>query len=140
MAPTGENGRGGLLRSSFLLRLRGRQPEAWRALLELYGPLVYSWCRGRWGLAPEDAGDVLQEVMARVLESIGDYRGGNFVAWLRTITRSRVADRFRKGDLRGAGGSDALRRLGELADPRSEPGGAESRLRKNRTTPDSAAS
>ncbi len=121
MTPTGEDGRGGPLRSSFLLRLRGRQPEAWRALVQLYGPLVYSWCRRRWGLAPEDAGDVMQEVMARVVESIGDFRGGNFIAWLRAVTRSRVADRFRKGNLRGAGGSEALRRLGELEDPRARP-------------------
>jgi RNA polymerase sigma-70 factor (ECF subfamily) len=120
MAPAGESSCGGSLRSSFLLRLRGRQPEAWQALLRLYGPLVYSWCRSRWGLDPEEAADVLQDVMLRVVEALGDFRGGNFVAWLRTITRSRVADRFRRGEFRGAGGSQALQQLAELEDPRAE--------------------
>lgn len=122
MPPTGESGRADSLGSSFLLRLRERDPDAWRGLLHLYGPLVYSWCRTRWGLSPEDAADVLQDVMRSVVESIADFRRGNFVTWLRTITRSRVADRFRKGnDPRGVGGSNALGRLAELADPRAGP-------------------
>jgi RNA polymerase sigma-70 factor, ECF subfamily len=122
MAPIRESGPADSFGSSFLVRLRGRDPEAWRGLLQLYGPLVYSWCRTRWGLAPEDAGDVLQDVMKCVLESIGDFRGGNFVAWLRAVTRSRVADRFRNVAPQGAGGSDALRRLAEVADSRAEHG------------------
>lgn len=87
--------------------LKGRQPEAWQRFLRLYGPLVYSWCRTRWQLRPQDAADVLQEVVVRVLESIPGFRGGNFVAWLAKVTRSQVVRHFERHSTQAAGGSDA---------------------------------
>src|SRR2546429_6346288 len=47
--------------------------RSWRRLADLYGPLVYGWCRGR-GLQPADAEDVLQEVFLTVASRIGDFR------------------------------------------------------------------
>jgi hypothetical protein len=44
--------------SSLLLRLTERDPEAWQRFVRLYDPLVYSWCRGRWGLPPADDADL----------------------------------------------------------------------------------
>ena len=38
---------------SLIARLQNRQPEAWEQLLNLYGPLIYSWCR-QSELSPED--------------------------------------------------------------------------------------
>jgi RNA polymerase sigma-70 factor (ECF subfamily) len=122
MPPTGDTGSAGALASSLLVRLKGGDAKAWDGLLQLYGPLVYSWCRTRWDLSPEDAADILQDVMKCVLQSLGNYRGGNFVSWLGSITRSRVIDRLRDGGPRAAGGSGALQRLGELTDPRPGPG------------------
>jgi RNA polymerase sigma-70 factor (ECF subfamily) len=106
--------------SSWLRRLPERDPEAWQQFLRLYGPLVYSWCRARWHLSPVDAADILQDVAARVLEVIGDFRGGNFVAWLEKITRSRVANFCRKNPTRAPGGSDAQHLLAEIVDHRAE--------------------
>lgn len=109
----------GTTSSGLLGRLKAREPAAWRQLADLYGPLVYSWCR-RHGLRPEDAADVLQEVMAAVATAIDrfqiDRRGGRFRGWLWTITRSKVFDHFRRqaGREEATGGSDALRRLADL--------------------------
>lgn len=105
--------------SSLLVRLRQRDGAAWQGFLDLYGPLIYSWARSRWHLAPADAADLLQDVVGRVLEAIEGYRGGNFVAWLDAITRSQAADFFRKNPHRAAGGRDTL---AQLPDPRGEPG------------------
>jgi RNA polymerase sigma-70 factor (ECF subfamily) len=113
--------------SSLLLGLQERAPDAWQRFLRLYGPLVYSWCRGRWQLEPADAADIMQDVVTRVLEAIVDYRGGNFVAWLDRITQSRVANHFRKDPARAAGGSAAQDLLGEVPDqPEEAPSGSDS--------------
>jgi RNA polymerase sigma-70 factor (ECF subfamily) len=55
--------------------------------------------------------------VTRALESISDFRDGNFLAWLAAITRSRVANHLRRNPARAVGGSDAQRLLAELADP-----------------------
>jgi hypothetical protein len=52
---------GSSISSSLLLRARAHDPEAWRRLVRVYGPLIYSWCR-RAGLQAADAADVDQEV------------------------------------------------------------------------------
>jgi RNA polymerase sigma-70 factor (ECF subfamily) len=105
------------LSSSSLRRLQERQPEAWQRFLRLYGPLIYSWCRTRWRLQPQEGAELLQDVVTRVLESIQDFRGGSFLAWLSAVTRSRVVNYFKSNPAQAAGGSDAQRRLAEVADP-----------------------
>ena len=42
------------LAPSLLVRLKSENPEAWRRLADLYGPVVYEWCR-RAGLQAADA-------------------------------------------------------------------------------------
>ncbi len=104
---------------SWLERARVRDPDAWRKLAEVYGPLVYQWCR-RAGLQSTDATDVVQEVFRSVAGAIDgfrrDRRGDSFRGWLWTITRNKVRDHFRgRGDRPVAqGGSAAQARLREL--------------------------
>ncbi len=109
---------------TLLGRVRANQAGAWERLVELYGPLVYHWC-GRARLGPEDTADVFQEVFRAVARHIADFRrdrpGDSFRGWLRTITRNKVRDHFRRvqDEPRGTGGTDAQRRLQavpELAD------------------------
>jgi RNA polymerase sigma-70 factor (ECF subfamily) len=122
----------GLSGSSLVRGLRARSPEAWQRFLRLYGPLIYSWCRSRWQWKPDDAADLLQEVALRVHETIAEYRGGDFVAWLWQITRSRVVRHGQRNPTPATGGSDAQRRLAEVADPQEEaqddPGAAGERF------------
>jgi RNA polymerase sigma-70 factor, ECF subfamily len=105
--------------SSLLDRVRAQDQAAWGRLVELYGPLVYRWCR-RAGLQAADAADVGQEVFQAVARKVGDFHrdpaGGTFRGWLRAITRNKILDSFRRPapGCPAAGGSDAQRRLQEL--------------------------
>jgi RNA polymerase sigma-70 factor (ECF subfamily) len=103
---------------SLLERVRARDQSAWHKLVKLYGPLVYGWCL-RAGLQPADAADVGQEVFASLARAIDTFRhdreGDTFRGWLFTITRNKLRDRSAAPGVRGAGGSDAQRRLSELA-------------------------
>ncbi len=83
---------------SLLDRVRQREEAAWQRLVELYGPLVYRWCR-TWGLAATDAADIGQQVCLSIFQSVNqfEHRGikGAFRAWLKTITRRKVVDHWR---------------------------------------------
>ncbi|MEX2287436.1 MAG: sigma-70 family RNA polymerase sigma factor [Planctomycetaceae bacterium] len=117
--------------SSLLERVRSQDGRAWRQLTELYGPLIYSWCR-QSGLSPPDAADVFQDVCAALFESIAGFRkdgqGGRFRGWLWTVTRSKIIDHFRKqrGKASAQGGSAARDWFAQLPEnpPDESAGGA----------------
>ena len=82
--------------SDLLSRVRAQDPAAWERLADLYGPLVYYWCR-RSGLQEADAADVVQNVFVAVASAIENYRrqaDATFRGWLWTVTRSKVQDHF----------------------------------------------
>jgi RNA polymerase sigma-70 factor (ECF subfamily) len=88
-----------------LARLRGGgDDDSWRTFVDLYGPLVFSYCRKR-GLQDADAADVAQEVLVRVVRSMPTFaytpEKGRFRHWLGTIARNEVA-RLRRKQLRAA--------------------------------------
>jgi RNA polymerase sigma-70 factor (ECF subfamily) len=105
---------------SLLEQVRQSDPEGWRRLVSLYGPLVYSWCRQR-GLESHDAADVGQEVFQSVLRNISRFRrtgpGDSFRGWLRMITRNKINDHWRRRGRRpnAEGGTDAQMRLSQTA-------------------------
>jgi RNA polymerase sigma-70 factor (ECF subfamily) len=107
--------------STLLERVRARRPESWQRLVDLYGPLVYRWCR-QLGVSRSDAADVVQQVFAAVIVDVGRFRrdrpGDSFGAWLRTITRHRVCDHFRQrqGQASADGGTEAYQRLLGIAE------------------------
>jgi RNA polymerase sigma-70 factor (ECF subfamily) len=107
-----------------LERVKANEAAAWDRLVELYAPLVCQWCR-RWHMHDEDAADVLQEVFQAVVAHIEAFRkerpGDTFRGWLRTITKNKVYDHFRRKQREpGAeGGSAAQIRLAQLPDPES---------------------
>src|SRR5436309_7289549 len=84
---------------SLLMQLKEGQPAAWERLTALYAPLVYHWCRGM-RLAEQDMPDVFQQVFQSVASHIQachkDKPGDTFRHWLRTITRNKVRDHFRR--------------------------------------------
>jgi RNA polymerase sigma-70 factor (ECF subfamily) len=110
---------------SLLDRLQ-QQPdaEAWRRLVDLYTPLIRGWLR-RQQVAPHDADDLSQDVLAVVVRELPDFRHsgrpGAFRAWLRTVTvhRARNFWRQRRAHPPAAGGSDFLKVLDQLEDPDS---------------------
>ncbi len=93
--------------------------------MALYAPLVFQWCRA-WYLREQDTADIFQEVFQAVALHIGGFRKererDTFRGWLRTITRNKVHDHFRRlgREPEGAGGTDAQTRLAEF--PAPQPG------------------
>jgi len=84
----------------------------------LYAPLVYGWCQGS-RLQTADTADVLQEVFLAVARNIVKFRHGGlgqtFRGWLRTITRNKINDLYRRRGIEpdGEGGTEAGRRLAQ---------------------------
>ncbi len=106
---------------SLLLRIKDDDAEAWDRLISLYTPLVYYWCQ-KQQLAEQDIPDIVQDVFRAVASNIGRFRkdrpGDTFRGWLRTITRSKVTDHFRKQQKQpnAVGGSVAQQRFAEVPD------------------------
>jgi RNA polymerase sigma-70 factor (ECF subfamily) len=104
---------------SLLAGVREREPAAWDRLVALYAPLVYYWCR-KMELPEQDMADVFQDVFQSVARKIADFHKHDshdtFRGWLRTITRNKVYDYFRRELHRpqAAGGTTAWRRLSEF--------------------------
>src|SRR5262245_9721038 len=119
--------------TSLLVRAQANQAGAWERLVDLYAPLIYHWCR-REQLSPEDTADVFQEVFRSVAEHLGSFRrdrpGDTFRGWLRTITRNKIRDLFRRlqGQPQAAGGTDAQLHLLAVPDPLLEPDPSENDL------------
>ena len=127
MSPVGNVGENGVsdgsssISLSLLERVKAQNVHAWQRLVNLYGPLIYLWCR-RAGVTAEDAADVFQEVVGAVATHVSEFRrdrpGDTFRGWLWVITRNKLHDHFRsrQGREQARGGSDAHRRLAEIPD------------------------
>ena len=105
---------------TLLRRVRGGDATAWRRFTELYGPLVFHWCR-RQGVGEHDAADLTQEVFVTVSRAVQHFEQrstGTFRGWLWTITRNRLTDFFRRraGDAGAAGGTAAWQQLAAVAE------------------------
>jgi RNA polymerase sigma-70 factor, ECF subfamily len=106
---------------SLLVRLNEHDEAAWNRLVELYAPLVCHWCRQQ-RLPEQDLPDVVQEVFKAVSLNINRFRhdrpGDTFRGWLRTISRSKVYDCFRKKgkEATAAGGTEAHATFQQIAD------------------------
>jgi RNA polymerase sigma-70 factor (ECF subfamily) len=115
-------GSGGSTSRSLLSRLKTDDAAAWNRLVVLYAPLVHHWCR-QFGLPTREAADVLQDVFQAVAVNLDRFHrdgpGDSFRGWLRTITRSKVMDHFRRrsGQPEATGGTEALQRLGQFPAP-----------------------
>ena len=78
--------------ASMLERAKRNDQDAWRILVGLYAPVVYTRCRQQWNLAPAEAENVGQEVFTAVARKLTDFqrqRHGSFRKWLRIITDNK---------------------------------------------------
>jgi RNA polymerase sigma-70 factor, ECF subfamily len=102
--------------TDLLVAAKRLDPEAWQALVDSYSWLIVRWCRHE-GLSTDDAPDVLQAVLLRVVQRLGEFRKDGrtaaFRRWLRAVTRSQIAEFRRRAakQPRGEGGSSAQRRF-----------------------------
>jgi len=92
--------------------------EAWRRLVGLYTPLLFSWAR-RCGETESDAADIVQEVFVALVQTLPTFRydrqGGRFRAWLKTLMLNKLRDRKRR-EARLGRALAALRADAELPD------------------------
>lgn len=100
--------------TTLIRQLQARHPQAWHEAVTLYGPLVYDWCR-REGLQGEDARDVTQDVFRSLSEQVDRFKASetdaSFRGWLRTITRWRLADHYRRERNQPYSGGTSLREM-----------------------------
>lgn len=85
--------------TSLLKRIVEGDQEAWVRFVGIYGGFIYARCR--WaGVVPEDAADLVQDVLRRVASSIGTLRrdepGQGLRPWLQTISKNVINDHFRR--------------------------------------------
>ncbi len=108
---------------SLAARLNEGSSNAWRELVDLYGPLIESWCR-QAGVPEAARADIGQEVLLAVHRGVAGFNPNHpratFRGWLWTITRNAVLQWRRRHEPAGLGGSAALNRLEEVPDPWGE--------------------
>ena len=84
--------------TSITLMMRLRQapadPQAWEEFVRRYQPMIRDWCLRR-GSKPEDAEDVAQEVLLKLLAAMKTFQydpARSFRAWLKTVTHNAWHD------------------------------------------------
>ena len=92
-------------RKSLLLRAQTGEENAWKALTDLYRPLIVAWLT-RQGVPPSDLEDLSQEILLSLVKHLPTFQHsgqrGAFRSWLRTIVCSRTADYWRAQGARTA--------------------------------------
>lgn len=89
---------------SLLLRIRDfGDTGAWQEFVDLYSPIVRSYCLQRQ-LQPSDTDDIVQDVMAMVSRAITkfeyDRSKGKFRSWLGTIAANRIRNHLSQQSIR----------------------------------------
>jgi len=89
--------------ASLLERVRRRDDaKSWSRFVGLYTPVIYGWAR-RIGLQESDACDLVQDVLAILLQKMAEFRydpSRSFRAWLKTVALNLVRERQRRGSER----------------------------------------
>lgn len=101
-----------------LLSAAGQQDqEAWRQLMFLYAPVIRFWIYQDGVRDSSDIEDILQDVCFSVSKGLPKFRReegiAKFRAWLKTISRNKVIDYFRKREKQpqGQGGTTVMQRM-----------------------------
>lgn len=70
-------------------------PLTWEEVARVYGRKIYNFAYRLTG-NPDDAHDLVQEVLLRVRRGLASYQPGSFEGWLWRITRNAFLDEVRK--------------------------------------------
>ena len=70
-------------------------PLTWEEVARVYGRKIYNFAYRLTG-NPDDAHDLVQEVLLRVRRGLASYQPGSFEGWLWRITRNAFLDDVRK--------------------------------------------
>ena len=114
---------------SLLQSAQRGDPDGWRQIATIYGPVIYGWAR-RCGCQSADAADIMQETLTAMSGALARFENQpdtTFRGWLWTITRNKMRDQTRRQREISEGGTEANLRLHQTPDPaadalnRSEP-------------------
>lgn len=130
LRPSADQLRGSVMNDATSLSLLNRaavsaDAESWDRLVALYRPLLMRWMRS-YEVQSADAEDLVQDVLAVVLQELGSFdhnqRTGAFRRWLRQIlvNRLRAFWRSRGYAPQAKGTSSLLDRLNQLEDDASQ--------------------
>jgi RNA polymerase sigma factor (sigma-70 family) len=97
---------------SLLLRIRNSEDAgAWEEFVDLYSPIVRSYCFKR-RLQASDVDDLVQEVMATISTAIRQFdydpTKGKFRSWLGTIAANRISNYLEKQSNRRSQSIDTM--------------------------------
>ncbi len=70
-------------------------PLTWEEVARVYGRKIYNYAYRLTG-NPDDAHDLVQEVLLRVRRGLANYQPGSFEGWLWRITRNAFLDDVRR--------------------------------------------
>jgi len=70
-------------------------PLTWEEVARVYGRKIYNFAYRLTG-NPDDASDLVQEVLLRVRRGLDSYQPGSFEGWLWRITRNAFLDAVRR--------------------------------------------
>jgi RNA polymerase sigma-70 factor (ECF subfamily) len=77
-------------------KCRSGNDDAWREMVELYGPRLYSVAY-HFTLKREDAEELTQEIFLKVFENLHRFDGSfPLVAWIVSVARNLCIDRYRR--------------------------------------------
>ena len=74
-------------------------PLTWEEVARVYGRKIYNYAYRLTG-NPDDAHDLVQEVLLRVRRGLASYQPGSFEGWLWRITRNAFLDEVRRKNRR----------------------------------------
>jgi len=74
-------------------------PITWEEVARVYGRKIYNFAYRLTG-NPDDAHDLVQEVLLRVQRGLASYQPGSFEGWLWRITRNAFLDDIRRRNRR----------------------------------------
>lgn len=70
-------------------------PLSWEEVARVHGRKIYNFAYRLCG-NPDDAADLVQEVLLRVRRGLAEYQPGSFEGWLWRITRNAFIDEVRR--------------------------------------------
>ena len=70
-------------------------PLSWEEVARIHGRRIYNFAYRLCG-NPDDAADLVQEVLLRVRRGLASYQPGSFEGWLWRITRNAFIDEIRR--------------------------------------------
>jgi RNA polymerase sigma-70 factor (ECF subfamily) len=87
-------------RESLLRRLRGEGDAVdWEIFYKMYWRVIYSYGL-RWGMPHQEAQDLVQEVMIKMVRTLPIYdydrKRGRFLGWLKKVTKNTLIDKYKK--------------------------------------------